>query len=85
MASASSSTNYLQRGYVPFSGNPAEFHGWASLFRSIVYEAGLGKVISGTERALEAPADCTETAAADCEDDKFAFKVITVSSLHGCV
>ena len=33
MASASSSTNYLQRGYVPFSGNPVEFHGWASLFR----------------------------------------------------
>ena len=69
MAPASSSTNYLQRGYVPFSGNPAEFHGWASLFGSIMYEADVGKVMSGTEKAPEAPADSTETTAAAFEKD----------------
>ena len=74
MASASSSTTYLQQGYVPFSGNPAEFHGWASLFRSIMREAGLGNVTSGTEKAPEAPADSTETAAAAFEKDKLSFK-----------
>ena len=85
MASASSSTNYLQREYVPFSGNPAEFHGWAFLFRSIMYEAGLGKAMSGTEKASEAPVDSTETAAAVFEKDKLAFKERTVSSIHGCI
>ena len=75
MASASSSTNYLQReGYVPFSGNPVEFHGWASHFRSIMYEAGLGKVTSGTEKAPEAPADSTEMASTAFDKDKLAFK-----------
>ena len=74
MASGSSSTNYLQRGYVPWSGNWAEFHGWASLFLSIMHEAGLDKVMSGTEKAPEAPADSTETAAADFEKNKLAFK-----------
>ena len=59
---------------MPFSGNPAEFHGWASLFRSITYEPGLGKVLSGTKKALEAPSDCTETTAAAFENDKLALK-----------
>ena len=74
MASASSSTNYLQRGYVPWSENPAEFHGWASLFRSIMYETGLGKVMSGTEKVHEAPADSTDTAAAAFEKYKLVIK-----------
>ena len=39
-----------------------------------MYEAGLGKVMSGTEKAPEAPADRTETAAAALEKDKFAVK-----------
>ena len=59
---------------MPWSGNPAEFHGWASLFRSIMHEAGLGKVMSGTEKAPEAPADSAETAAAAFEKDNLAFK-----------
>ena len=33
-------------------------------------EAGLGNVTSGTEKAPEAPADSTETAAAAFEKDK---------------
>ena len=48
-----------------------------------MYEAGLGKVTSGTEKAPEAPAEYTETAAPDCENDIFAFKVRTLSSIHG--
>ena len=59
---------------MPWSGNPAEFRCWASLFRSTMYEVGLGKVMSGTEKASEAPADSTETAAAAFEKDKLAFK-----------
>ena len=39
-----------------------------------MYEVGLGKVMSGTEKASEAPADSTETAAAAFEKDKLAFK-----------
>ena len=39
-----------------------------------MYEAGLGKVMSGTEKAAEAPADSTETAAAAFEKDNLAFK-----------
>ena len=74
MASTSSSTNYLQRGYVPFSGNPAEVHDWASLLRSMMYKDGLGKVISRTEKAPEAPANSAETVVAAFEKDKLAFK-----------
>ena len=39
-----------------------------------MYKAGLGKVVSRTEKAPEAPADSTETAAAAFEKDKLAFK-----------
>ena len=39
-----------------------------------MHEAGLDKVMSGTEKAPEAPADSTETAAADFEKNKLAFK-----------
>ena len=85
MASASSSANYLQRGYVPWSGNPAEFHCWASRFRSMMYEAGLSKVMPGTEKAPEAPADSTETAAAVLRKTSLSSRKITVSSIHGCI
>lgn len=51
MASASYSTNHLQRGYVSFSGNAEDFHGWVSLSRSLMYETGLGKVMSGAKTA----------------------------------
>ena len=44
-------TNHLQRGYAPFDENPAHFHGWQSLFWSLMHEAGLGKVLSGVETA----------------------------------
>ena len=59
---------------MPWSENPAEFHGWASLFRSIMYETGLGKVMSGTEKVHEAPADSTDTAAAAFEKYKLVIK-----------
>ena len=86
MASTSSSTNYLQRGYVPFSGNPAEVHDWASLLRSMMYKDGLGKVISRTEKAPEAPADSAETAAAAFfRKTRLPSKTRTVSSIHGCI
>ena len=39
-----------------------------------MYEGGLGKVMSGTEKAPEAPTDSTETAAAAFEKDKLALK-----------
>ncbi|CAB1110564.1 unnamed protein product [Ectocarpus sp. CCAP 1310/34] len=44
-------TFYLQRGYVPFSGNAAEFSGWVTLTRSLLFEAGLHKILSGAETA----------------------------------
>ena len=50
----------------------------------MMYEADLGKVLSGTEKAPEAPADSTETAAAAFEKDKLAFKEKNGSSIHGC-
>ena len=44
-------TNHLQRGYAPFDENSVHSHGWQSLFRSLMHEAGLGKVMSGVETA----------------------------------
>lgn len=45
----------MQRGFVFFGGDAARFPGWVSLTRSLVYEAGLGKVMSGVEEAPEPP------------------------------
>lgn len=45
------SSNHLQRGYVPFSGDPAEFSGWVMLTRSLMSEAGLSRIMSGVETA----------------------------------
>ena len=59
---------------MPCSGNPAEFRGWASTVRSMMYEAGLGKVMSGTEKATEASAGGTETPAAAFENVRLIFK-----------
>ena len=50
---ASLSNNYLKQGYVPFRGDPAEFHSWATLMSSIMYEQGLGKVMTGIDKAPE--------------------------------
>ena len=41
--------------------------------------------MSGTEKAPEATADNTETAAATFEKNKLAVKEGTVSSIHGCI
>ena len=40
----------------------------------MMYEADLGQVMSGTEKAPEAPGDSTETAAAAFEKDKLTFQ-----------
>ena len=50
---SSSSNNYLKQGYVPFRGDPVEFHSWATHMRSIMYEQGLGKLMTGIEKAPE--------------------------------
>ena len=71
---STSSANFFKQGYVPFSGNPNEYHRWSSLFRSIMYETGLGEVMSGTETAPEAPVDGTADAVAAYETKKRAFK-----------
>ena len=60
MASSSSNNYYLKQGYVPFRGDPAEFHSWATLMRSIMYEQSLGKVMSGMETAPEVRAETSE-------------------------
>ena len=57
---SSSSNNYLKQGYVPFRGDPAEFHSWATLMRSIMYEQGLGKVMTGIETAPEVRTETSE-------------------------
>ena len=73
MAPASQTTNHLQRRHAPFGGNPAHFHGSVSLFRSLMYEAGL-KVMSGTETAPADLADGTPGNVAAQEAAALAFK-----------
>ena len=51
MPSDTPASNPLQRGYVPFSGDAAEFHGWVTLMSSIMYESDLGNVMHGDETA----------------------------------
>ena len=48
-----SSNSHLQRGYVPFNGEPGEYPGWVVLTRSLLGEAGLSHVLSGTDTGLE--------------------------------
>ena len=67
-------TNHLQRGFAPFGGNPAHFYGWQSLFRSLMYEAGLRKVMSGVETA---PAALT---AGVSEEDITAHHAVSVNT-----
>ena len=57
---SSSSNNYLKQGYVPIRGDPAEFHRWATLMRSIMYEQGLRKVMTGIETAPEVRTETSE-------------------------
>ena len=64
---------------MPSSGNLTEFHGWAPLFRSIMYEPVLGKFITGTEKAPVAPAGSTETAAAAFEKESLLSMKRTVA------
>ena len=55
MASTAQPSNHLQRGYVPFSGDAAQFQGWVALMRSLMSEAGLSRIMSGAETAPETP------------------------------
>ena len=48
---SSAQSNHLQRGYVAFSGDAAQYVGWISLMRALMYEADLGRVMSGAEKA----------------------------------
>ena len=41
----------FQKGYSPFNGEPNQYHGWMSLQRFLMYEDGLGKVMSDVETA----------------------------------
>ena len=40
-----------RKGYSRFNGEPNQYHGWMTLQRSLMYEDGLGKVMSGVETA----------------------------------
>ncbi|CAB1115932.1 unnamed protein product [Ectocarpus sp. CCAP 1310/34] len=69
------SLNHLQRGYVPFSGDPAQFEGWVTLTRSLMSEAGLSRVMSGAEIApAPLPAGATDTQIAGHEKIALKFK-----------
>ena len=41
----------FRKGYSPFNGEPNQYHGWMTLQRSVMYEDGLGIVMSGVETA----------------------------------
>ena len=63
MPSDTPASNPLQRGYVPFSGDAAEFHGWVTLMSSIMYESDLGNVMHGDETAPAALEEDASSAA----------------------
>ncbi|CAB1113561.1 unnamed protein product [Ectocarpus sp. CCAP 1310/34] len=69
------SLNHLQRGYVPFSGDPVRFEGWVTLTRSLMSEAGLSRVMSGAEIApAPLPAGAIDTQIAGHEKIALKFK-----------
>ena len=41
----------FEKGYSPFNGEPNQYPGWMTLQRSLMYEDGLGKVMSSVETA----------------------------------
>ena len=41
----------FEKGYSPSNGSPNQYPGWMTLQRSLMYEDGLGKVMSGVETA----------------------------------
>ena len=49
--SESTTSSPFRKGYSPFNGEPNQYHGWMTLQRSLMYEDGLGKVMSGVETA----------------------------------
>ena len=49
--SESTMSSPFRKGYSPFNGEPNQYHGWITLQRSLMYEDGLGKVMSGVETA----------------------------------
>ena len=49
--SESTMSSPFRKGYSPFNGEPNQYHGWMTLQRSLMYEDGLGKVMSGVETA----------------------------------
>lgn len=51
------STSALRRGYAPFNGTTDQFSGWITMQRMLMYEQGLGGVMSGAETAPEDPGE----------------------------
>ena len=49
--SESTNSSPFSKGYPPFNSEPNQYHCWITLQRSLVYEDGLGKVMSGVESA----------------------------------
>ena len=41
----------FRKGYSPFNGEPNQYHGWMTLQRSLMYDDGIGKLMSGVETA----------------------------------
>ena len=55
--SESNMSSPFRKGYSPFNGDPNQYHGRMILQRSLMYEDGLGKVMSDLETAPAAPAE----------------------------
>ena len=51
----SNMTSPFRKGYSPFSEDPNQHYGWMALQRSLMFEDGLGKVMSGLGTAPAAP------------------------------
>lgn len=49
---SSQTTNLIRKVYARFRGNLALIHDWMTLRRPLMYEDGLGTVLSGVEAAL---------------------------------
>ena len=69
--SESNMSSPFRKGYSPLNGDPKQYHGWMTLQRSLMYEDGLGKVMSGLETAPAAPEeDATQVQEAQiCEGE----------------
>ena len=45
-----------KKGYAAFSGNAGEYHGWYTLQLSLMFDEGLGTIMTGETTAPEADA-----------------------------